>query len=90
MDLVNLDLIEYIAKKKVPIVISNGLSEIYEIDKTIKLIEKYHKKIAILHCIASYPTKDENVNLNNIDTLSNLYPYPIGFSDPTTDDVAVL
>lgn len=81
MDLVNLDLIKYIAKKKVPIVLSNGLSEIYEIDRTIKLIEKYHKKIIILHCIASYPTVDTKVNLNNIDTLSRIYPYPIGFSD---------
>ncbi len=81
MDLVNLDLIEYVAKRNIPIVISNGLSEIYEIDKTIKLIEKYHKQIIILHCVASYPTSEEKINLNNIDTLSKIYPYPIGFSD---------
>ena len=35
----------------------------------------------ILHCISNYPPKDSEVNLKNIETLSKLYPYPVGFSD---------
>ena len=84
MDLNNYPFLEYIAKKDKPMVLSTGLSELYEIDKAIHTIESTgNDKLVILHCVAIYPTPDENVNLNNIDTLQKLYPYPIGFSDHT-------
>ena len=84
MDLNNYPFLEYIAKKDKPMVLSTGLSELYEIDKAIHTIESTgNNKLVILHCVAIYPTPDENVNLNNIDTLKKLYPYPIGFSDHT-------
>ena len=55
-----------------------------EIDTAIRTIEEAgNDQIIILHCVAIYPTKDVDVNLRNIDTLSTLYPYPIGFSDHT-------
>jgi sialic acid synthase SpsE len=85
MDLNNYPFLEYIAKKNLPIVISTGLSELYEIDKAIRTIENAgNRLIVILHCVAIYPTPDSQVNLNNIKTLQTLYPdYPIGFSDHT-------
>ncbi len=85
MDLNNYPFLEYIAKKGKSIVLSTGLSELYEIDKAIRTIENAgNNKIVILHCVAIYPPKDEEVNLNNIDTLRKLYPdYPVGFSDHT-------
>jgi sialic acid synthase SpsE len=85
MDLNNYPFLEYIASKGKPVVISTGLSELYEIDKAIRTIENSgNKNIVILHCISIYPPKDEQVNLNNIDTLRIMYPdYPIGFSDHT-------
>jgi len=84
MDLNNYPFLEYIAKKDKPMVLSTGLSELYEIDKAIHTIESTgNDRLVILHCVAIYPTPDENVNLNNIDTLQKLYPYPIGFSDHT-------
>jgi sialic acid synthase SpsE len=82
MDVNNYPFLEYIAKKGKPIVLSTGLSELYEIDKAVQMIESTgNKKLIILHCIATYPTPDVNVNLNNIDTLKQIYSYPIGFSD---------
>jgi sialic acid synthase SpsE len=85
MDLNNYPFLEYLAKKGKPIVISTGLSELYEIDKAVRVIEKCgNDQIVILHCVSIYPPKDEQVNLNNITTLQKLYPdYPIGFSDHT-------
>jgi sialic acid synthase SpsE len=85
MDLNNYPFLEYIARKGKPMVLSTGLSELYEIDKAIRTIENAgNKQIVILHCISIYPPKDRQVNLNNIDTLRTLYPdYPIGFSDHT-------
>lgn len=85
MDLNNYPFLEYIAKKGKPVVISTGLSELYEIDKAIKTIENTgNKNISILHCVATYPPIDSDVHLNNIKTLMATYPeYPIGFSDHT-------
>jgi len=85
MDLNNYPFLEYLAKKGKPMIISTGLSELYEIDRAVKTIEEAgNNQITILHCVATYPPKDSDVNLNNIKTLMSIYPeYPIGFSDHT-------
>lgn len=85
MDLNNYPFLTYLANKGKPLVISTGLSELYEIDRAIKVIEATgNKQIVILHCVSTYPPEDTEVNLNNIKTLMNCYPeYPVGFSDHT-------
>lgn len=85
MDLNNYPFLKYLAEKNLPMVISTGLSELHEIDRAIRTIEDTgNTQICILHCVAIYPPKDKQVNLNNIETLQKLYPnYPIGFSDHT-------
>lgn len=85
MDLNNYPFLEYLAKKGKPMVISTGLSEMYEIDKAIKCIESAgNTNIVILHCVSTYPPVDTDVNLNNMKTLMSAYPeYNVGFSDHT-------
>lgn len=92
MDLNNYPFLDYLARKQKPLVISTGLSELYEIDKAIKTIEKTgNRNIVILHCVSTYPPDDKDVNLNNIKTLMAAYPeYPIGFSDHTIGSVIPL
>jgi sialic acid synthase SpsE len=92
MDLNNYPFLEYLAKKGKPMIISTGLSELYEIDKAVKTIEEAgNNQITILHCVATYPPEDSDVNLNNIKTLMAAYPkYPIGFSDHTLGTVVSL
>lgn len=85
MDLNNIPFLQYLARKQKPMIISTGLSELHEIDQAVKAIESQgNKNIAILHCVATYPPIDSDVNLNNITTLMAAYPdYCIGFSDHT-------
>lgn len=84
MDLNNYPFLEYIARKGKPIILSTGLSALAEIDEAIKTIQSNgNDKIVILHCVSIYPPKDEEVNLNNIDMLRELYGYPTGYSDHT-------
>ena len=84
MDLNNYQFLEYIAHKGKPVVLSTGLSSLAEIDKAIQTIENTgNKRLIILHCVAIYPPEDSQINLNNMDSLSAIYPYPIGFSDHT-------
>ncbi len=84
MDVNNYPFLEYVAKKQRPIIISTGLSELHEIDRAIRTIENAgNTRIVILHCVSIYPPKDEQVNLRNMESLRQLYPYPVGFSDHT-------
>lgn len=79
-------LIHYIASKKKPVIISTGMASLKEINNAIDIIEKYHCKIIILHCVSSYPTKLENINLQRIKILKKKFPkYLIGLSDHTDD-----
>ncbi len=84
MDCNNYPFLDYIARKGLPVILSTGLSELHEIDKAVRTIENAgNDQIVILHCVAIYPPKDDEINLNNIKTLMATYPYPIGFSDHT-------
>lgn len=83
MDINNLRLLAYIAKKMKPVILSTGMSTLSEIELAIKTIEQEGNfDIIILHCISIYPPAPEDINLKNITMLQNLYPnYPVGFSD---------
>ena len=59
-------LIKYIASKKKPIIISTGMASLREIKQAIKIINQFHNKIIILHCVSGYPTKLKDTNLNKI------------------------
>lgn len=84
MDLNNYPLLKYMATKGKPMLLSTGLSNLAEIDSAIRTIEKAgNQHIIILHCVSIYPPEDTQVNLLNMDTLSQAYSYPVGFSDHT-------
>jgi len=62
-----------------PIIVSTGMSTEEEVDAAINILNnvKY-----VLACTSTYPTKDEEINLNYIKTLKEKYPkYKIGFSN---------
>lgn len=85
MDLNNYGFLEYIARKGRPVVLSTGLSDLFEIDRAVRVIETAgNNQIIILHCVSVYPPDMRDVNLRNIEMLRMVYPeYPIGFSDHT-------
>lgn len=79
-------LIDYIASKKKPIILSTGMASLKEIQNAIKIIERYHDKIVILHCVSNYPTEIEDTNLNRISFLKKKFSkYMIGLSDHTNN-----
>lgn len=83
-DLNNLELLDYMARKDKPIIISTGMGTLSEIIEAVETITNTgNKELIILHCVSLYPPKDEIVNLNNLDMLRDNFDYPIGFSDHT-------
>lgn len=83
MDCNNYPFLEYVARKGLPIVLSTGLSTLAEVDRAVATIEASSSApLILLHCVASYPPRDEAMNLRNISMLSQTYPHiPVGFSD---------
>jgi len=93
-DLTNIPLIEHIAKMDLPMIISTGLGTLDEIDEAVRTCKSAgNEKIAILHCVADYPTNPEETNLDALITMKNKYQIPIGYSDngesTIVDEVAV-
>ena len=85
-DITNHQLIKEVAKTKKPIFLSTGAANISEINEAVKIINKYHKKIVIMHCTLCYPTKVSDANLKSISFIKKKFPnYSIGLSDHTLE-----
>lgn len=83
-ELTNLPLLQHIAKKNKPVILSTGMATLGEIEEALyTLINEGLRDIIILHCITSYPAKAEEANLNVIKTLRSCFKLPVGLSDHT-------
>lgn len=94
-DITWLELIEYIAKKKKPVILSSGASELEEVELAINAIKKHCSKIVIMQCNTNYTGDDQNnlnyINLNVLNNYKKKFPDCIlGLSDHTTGDETVL
>lgn len=87
----NYRLVEYIASKQKPIILSTGMNDLNKIEKAIKCIEKYHKDYIILHTTNLYPTPPELVRLNALTEIKEKFPNAlIGLSDHTKTNTACI
>ena len=75
-----------------PVIISTGLANLREISEVYKVAKKSGcKKLILLYCVSSYPAKNSDFNLTNIDILKKKFKCEIGFSDHSKDNsVAML
>ena len=81
-DLINMPLIKHIAKMSTPMIISTGLSLMREVEESVNwCLYEGNDKLALLHCIAHYPTIPEEANLDAINLMREKFPFPIGYSD---------
>ena len=51
MEITDFQLIDYIAQKNKPIILSTGMSSIDEVKKAIKVIRKYHNKLLLFYTV---------------------------------------
>lgn len=95
-DATNLPLLEYVAKKGKPMILSTGMTSLEELDEAVETILKHNNQLMILHCVSVYPTVDESLNLSTVPFIKERYaPLPVGYSghesdfDPTLAAVAL-
>ena len=83
-EIVDHPLIEHIAKKRKPIILSTGMASIKDVSQAIKVIKKAkNNKIILLHCMSNYPTKHYDYNLKMMIKLQNKFNLNVGLSDHT-------
>lgn len=84
-NLTNFPLLEAVAQKNKPVIISTGLSYLSEIEEAVQFLKaKGQNQIAILQCTSLYPTEAKDVNLLALETFKQTFPgHPVGFSDHT-------
>ncbi len=82
MDANNFILIKHCIKTKVPLIISTGMCNKFDLLQ-IKKITKKTNKISILHCVSNYPSSLNDLDLGLIVKLKRLFgsKYKIGYSD---------
>ncbi|MEK7067240.1 MAG: N-acetylneuraminate synthase family protein [Patescibacteria group bacterium] len=85
-DTTNLPLLEYVAQKGKPVILSTGMTSLEELDSAVETILRYNKQLIILHCVSVYPSVDERLSLLTIPFLKERYsPLPIGYSGHERD-----
>ena len=78
--LTHLPLLEEIAKEGKYTFISTGMSSFEQIDQALDIFKKHGCDYTLLHCVSTYPCRDEDCNLRVISNLRNRYGCPVGYS----------
>ena len=88
-EVVDLPLVEYIASKGKPMIISTGLANLAEIHEVIAAARRGGaNQLVVLHCISSYPAPMEDANLRTMPNLSQTFDVISGLSDHTMGTAA--
>lgn len=78
-DLTNLPLLDHLAQKGKPLIISTGMSHMHEVEVTVEFLKERRVEFALLHCNSTYPAAFEDINLRFMDRLRQ-FGVPVGYS----------
>ena len=83
-EITDIPLIEYVASKGKPIIISTGIAEIQDIESAVNTCRKVgNNQIALLKCTSSYPAPIEEANISMVKDLATRFNVISGLSDHT-------
>ena len=81
-ELVDIPLIEYVASKGKPIIISTGMGNLEEIREAVEAIKRMgNEQIVLLRCASAYPAISNSMNLNTMVDMGKQFDVPVGLSD---------
>jgi len=90
-ELVDISLIERIARTGKPIMMSTGMASWEEIDEAVKAAHHGgNTQLAVLKCTSAYPAPPEEMNLLTIPHLAMSLDVPVGLSDHTLGITAAI
>jgi len=78
------DLLEEVSKEEKHTFISTGMSTMAEIENAVNIFRKNNCSFELMHTNSTYPMKNEDANLNVIQTLRNHFNCDVGYSGHET------
>jgi len=83
-EVVDIPLLKRIGQTKKPVIMSRGMASVPELKLAIKTLRNNGApKIAVLHCVSSYPAQPEQMNLATIADIAKKFKVTPGLSDHT-------
>ena len=83
-EITDIPLIEYIASKGKPVIISTGISTLSDIEEAVNACKRMgNHQISLLKCTSAYPAPFKEMNLRTILNLKDTFKAVVGISDHT-------
>lgn len=90
-DITWLEMLDYIARKRMPIMLATGDATLAEIDEAVRTIEATgNKDLVLMQCITNYPSKIDSANVNVLKTYQSAFDVLTGYSDHAPGHVVAL
>jgi pseudaminic acid synthase len=90
-EITDIPLIEHVASKMKPVIISTGIAKIEDIEEAIQACYRTgNREVALLKCTSAYPAPYDEVNLKNIPYLKDKFKCIVGLSDHTLGHTVAL
>ncbi len=72
-----------------PMIVSTGMYGEADVNEAVEACARGGcERLALLHCVTSYPAPPADINLRAMDRLREIFPGPVGYSDHTEDFLA--
>ena len=90
-ELIDIPLIEYVASKGKPIIMSTGMSTLAEIDEAVTAVYKNgNPQLALLRCASAYPAITDEMNLKTMQNMEVTFGVPVGLSDHSMGSIGAV
>ncbi|MCC7280588.1 MAG: N-acetylneuraminate synthase [Chromatiaceae bacterium] len=85
-DTTNLPFLRQLDTLGLPIVLSTGMCDLGEVREAVAAMSatRQANRLVILQCTSQYPSPEDQLDLRAIQTMSDEFACPVGFSDHTT------
>jgi len=81
-EITNLPLLQHVAQKKRPVILSTGMATLGEVEEAVHALQAAGTpQITLLHCVTEYPAPYREINLRAMLTLKAAFGLPVGYSD---------
>lgn len=90
-ELVDIPLIEYVASKGKPMIMSTGMANLAEIEEAVQAAYRMgNHNLVLLRCASAYPAVTDDMNLRTMTNMAETFGLPVGLSDHSLGSVGAI
>lgn len=90
-ELVDIPLIEYVASRKKPIIMSTGMATLGEIEDAVQAVRGMgNEQLILLRCASAYPAITDEMNLKTMVNMRDTFQVPVGLSDHSMGSIGAV